>query len=94
VKLQKKTRIFIEFYKAQDVDRAKRSLLDMLPMDHSTASIIVEDEMLNCDGEIIVAWSAAYVLQRTELGWKAILALAEGEIAAWMARGTPLGVKR
>ena len=53
--------------------------------------MIVSDAMFTEDGTEIAYWQAAYVLQRVDGVWKAVMAVADGETEAWAARGTPLG---
>jgi len=53
--------------------------------------MIVSDVMSTANGDEIASWQAAYVLQRVNGAWKAVMAVADGETDAWAARGTPLG---
>ncbi|MDG1825712.1 MAG: hypothetical protein P8H62_05525 [Henriciella sp.] len=85
------TSALLGFYKAQDVDKAVRTVVDFLPMNDETVAMTVADKMLTPKGEIIVEWQAAYVLQRIDGKWRAVMALADGEVSAWANRGTPLG---
>ena len=87
----KNTELLLGFYKREGVTRVERELTGVMAMNGETASITVADAMFDIDGNTVVAWDAAYVLHRIGGSWKAILALAEGELAAWRARGTPLG---
>jgi ketosteroid isomerase-like protein len=87
----KNTNALLGFYKRHHVDRAVRHVAEILPMNDETVAMTVSDKMLDPDGAEIVAWQAAYVLQRIKGDWKAVMALADGEVAAWAARGTPLG---
>lgn len=83
----------LDFYRDQSVDSAERTLIASFPLGDAGASIRVADRMLDPDGNEIVSWQVAYTLARLEGGWRAVLAAADGEIAAWAARGTPLGSK-
>ena len=85
------TSALLSFYEAQGVKRADRSLIDILLLNGDTVAITVADTMRAEDGSAIVDWRAAYVLQRVGEDWKAIMAVADGELAAWRQRGTPLG---
>ena len=87
----KNTSALLGFYKAQNVEMAVRRVLNHLPMNDETVAMTVADEMLDPDGSVIVSWQAAYVLQRVDGSWKAVMALADGEVSAWATRGTPLG---
>jgi len=87
----KNTDALLGFYKVHKVDRALRSLVDCMLLNEETVSITVDDQMVEADGSVIVSWQAAYVLQRLDGEWRAVCALADGELAAWAERGTPLG---
>jgi hypothetical protein len=47
--------------------------------------------MLDADGAVIAAWQTPYLLRATADGLKAFCAVADSEVAAWAARGTPMG---
>ena len=79
------------FYERQGVARAERRLIEVLAMSENGVAITVADRMLDAGGGEIVSWKAAYLLQGLQQGWRAAVAFADGEIAAWAARGTPLG---
>lgn len=85
------TSALLDFYKVQKVDRAVRSVIEYLEMNPETVSMTVADQMLTKDGAVIVEWQAAYVLQLIDGKWRAVMALADGEVSAWEKRGTPLG---
>ncbi len=85
------TEKLLSFYRAQGVAKAERALLGHMAMAEDIASIEVEDRMVDASGALIAGWKAAYVLQRIDGDWRAIMAVADGETAAWAARGTPLG---
>lgn len=85
------TENLLSFYKKQGVARADRKLLSCASMGAGAAMITVEDRMLDSSGAEFVTWQASYVLRDTKDGWRAIFAVANGEGAAWIERGTPLG---
>ena len=85
------TEALLGFYKQHGVARAVRELVDDLPFSDNAQAITVDDRMEMADCTVIVRWKAAYVLTRTPDGLKAVFADASGELAAWKARGTPLG---
>jgi len=87
----KNTGILLGFYRAQNVDRVERALIEGHLLHRDAASMIVADVMYTSDDEPIANWQAAYVLQRVNGSWKAVMAVADGETEAWAARGTPLG---
>lgn len=87
----KNTDILLGFYRAQKVDRVERQLVEAHRMHTGTAAMVVSDVMYDADGAEIASWQAAYVLQQANGAWKAVMAVADGETDAWVARGTPLG---
>ncbi len=87
----KNTKLLIGFYQAQDVARVTRDLVSSQMLHANAAAMVVSDQMYTADGSTIAGWQAAYVLQRVEGSWKAVMAVADGETEAWAARGTPLG---
>ncbi len=87
----KNTDRLLRFYEAQQVHRVERRLVSCQQMHEGTASMIVSDVMSTANGDEIASWQAAYVLQRVNGAWKAVMAVADGETDAWAARGTPLG---
>ncbi|WOR16414.1 hypothetical protein RYZ27_07010 [Hyphomonas sp. FCG-A18] len=89
----KNTANLLSFYKAQDVAAARRRLIEYLELDAGAVSIKVADDMISSNGETIVSWTASYVLNKGSEGLRAVMAIADGELKAWAARGTPLGAK-
>lgn len=79
------------FYRRQNVVSAVRDLLDVYPLSDDVVSIRAEDHMLSVTGRVIVSWQSAYTLRKTNNGWRAIFAIADGETESWAALGTPLG---
>ncbi|MEM7328806.1 MAG: hypothetical protein AAF437_08715 [Pseudomonadota bacterium] len=87
----KNTVRLLAFYRGQSVVQVARTVIDVQSMHTDAVSMTVLDRMYTDSGEEIVRWQAAYVLQRVDGEWKAVMAVADGETEAWMARGTPLG---
>ena len=87
----KNTDRLLDFYKAQGVALVERELVDCRHLQLGIATMTVADIMFTDAGEEIARWQAAYVLQRVDGAWKAVMAVADGETEAWAARGTPLG---
>ncbi|MCR9079932.1 MAG: hypothetical protein NXH78_12625 [Hyphomonadaceae bacterium] len=85
------TDVLLGFYRAQNVDRVERALVECHLLHRDAASMVVSDAMYGADGTQIASWQAAYVLQRVNGAWRAVMAVADGETEAWAARGTPLG---
>ena len=87
------TAALLGFYARQGVARAERAIAGRLDMGADGLALSVADRMLDAEGDEIVSWRAAYVLQRLDGSWRASAAFADGELAAWAQRGTPLGGK-
>ncbi len=87
----KNTNILLGFYSAQKVTRVVREVQSCHQMYDGVAAMTASDVMYDAQGTEIASWHAAYVLQRIAGAWKAVMAVADGETAAWAARGTPLG---
>lgn len=85
------TNALLGFYRKVGVASAKRSLFDVFAMGQGTVAISAADEMLDQSGAIITGWQSSYVLRQRGSSWLAVMANADGELAAWRARGTPLG---
>ncbi|MCR9269876.1 MAG: hypothetical protein NXH72_07825 [Hyphomonadaceae bacterium] len=88
---EKNTARLLSFYQNQNVQTVERKVDAVLPMSETAISLTVKDRMLDQHGAQIAGWTAAYILQRVDGRWKAVAAVADGEVAAWAARGTPLG---
>ena len=85
------TAMLLGFYQRQGVARVVRRVTGAFEMNAEAVAMTVADEMQDESGAVIVGWEAAYVLQRIGGKWQAAVASADGETAAWAARGTPLG---
>lgn len=81
----------LAFYRQQNVAQVERAIIACGLMSDHIATMTVNDKMLTADNQPIAGWQASYVLQRIDGAWKAVMAVADGETAAWDARGTPLG---
>lgn len=85
------TEKLLGFYKRQGVASVEREVLSHYVMGENAVAMTVADKMRNSAGNVLAGWQAAYVMQRTESVWRAVAAIADGEVAAWAARGTPFG---
>ena len=79
------------FYAEQNMGRVRREVEAVLPLSDDVFSMRVHDRMFDRDGALIVEWRSGYMLRRCSDGFRAFSAIADGEVAAWAARGTPLG---
>lgn len=88
---EKNTDRLLGFYQRQGVVSVHRRVLNHFDMSPTAVAMTVADEMRNASGAALASWGAAYVLQRNQGEWRAVAAIADGEVDAWAARGTPLG---
>lgn len=82
-----------KFYRSVSMAEANKIVLDVSYLTSTTVSARTQDTAFNSDGEAIVSWQQAYVLQRFESGWKAMMTVADGEVTTWAAKDTPLAAK-
>lgn len=85
------TGALIDFYERQDARKVQRTVIEVQPLLGASAAMKVRDIISTPTGDRITEWVSAYVLRRTQEGWRAVFADATGEAEAWAARGTPLG---
>ena len=88
---EKNTQRLLGFHQRQGVATVHRRVLNHLEMSAHAVAMTVADDMRDASGATLASWQAAYVLQYTQGKWRAIAAIADGEVAAWAERGTPLG---
>jgi len=80
----------LDFYRRQGVARPEGRLLSCAELFPGVAEARMAYRLFDAAGAEIVAWEHVYMLRKAD-HWRAVLAVADGEIAAWAARGTPLG---
>ena len=81
------------FYARQGVAGAVASVKGIEPLGPSVILSHTHYAMLAADGGTIAAWDTQYLLRDRGEGLRAFAAVSDGEVAAWAARGTPLGGK-
>ncbi len=80
------------FYAAQGVVGAAAQVRDVDAEYDGVARVRVDYRLTDASGETIIAWPTDYVLrQQTDGRWTACFGIADGEMNAWAARGTPMG---
>src|SRR5690242_9497838 len=79
------------FYRAQGLSRAKKTVMRIHRLSDGVAAVTTRDELFDARRRRIVRWQHAYLIRKTTQGLRAIAAVADGEMNAWNARGTPLG---
>lgn len=88
---QANTELVCDFYKRQGFVRADEKILAASKLHDGVASVRVQYRLFDAQDQLIIEWEHAYLVRNMNGRWKAIVAIADGEIAAWKARGTPLG---
>ncbi len=79
----------MDFYRKQGVVRPVGEILAQAELFPNVAEVRVAYRMLGKGDELIAGWEHVYVLRRTDR-WRVSLTIADGEMAAWAARGAQL----
>jgi len=80
----------LAFYRAQGVSRPEGELVGCERLHDGVVLTRMRYRLFDMSGAQVVEWEHDYILRRTGEGWRAAFAVADGEIAAWAARGTPM----
>ena len=88
---QKNTQALCDFYRRQGMVEARKRVSSIHHLGPNVANVTTEDVLYDADGKPIASWQHGYVLRETDGRIHALMAVADGEIEAWAARGTPLG---
>ena len=76
----------IDFYRREGVARPEGQLLTATELFPNVAEARMAYRMWGDAGELIAAWEHIYILRRSDC-WRVTLTIADGEVAAWTARG-------
>ena len=79
------------FYTRQGVADASAIVTAVVQLAPGVVLAHIHYAMLTGEGATIAAWATQYLLRDRGDGWRAFAAVSDGEVAAWAARGTPLG---
>jgi hypothetical protein len=90
---RRNTHALCDFYARQGVSRAEKEILDVQSLYDGIAMVRTGDRLSDPEGNVVVEWEHVYLLRRESDGWRAFLAIADREQAAWQARGTALGAR-
>jgi hypothetical protein len=80
-----------DFYRRQGLARAEKQVLELSRLTPTTAAARTLDRLYDAHSALIAEWEHVYLLSDTPAGIKVCAALPDNELAAWRARGTPLG---
>lgn len=76
----------MDFYRGQGVLRPEADLLSANELFPGVGEARLKYRMLGADDALIAGWEHVYILRRTDR-WRVTLTIADGEMAAWTARG-------
>lgn len=79
----------MDFYRQQGVVRPVGDLLSTAELFPQVAEARMAYRMHGEGDELIAEWEHVYILRRTDR-WRVTLTIADGEMAAWTARGAQL----
>ncbi|MEI6419032.1 MAG: hypothetical protein WCO82_08195 [Sphingomonadales bacterium] len=88
---RRNTDALFDFYTRQGVADARASVQEVAVLAPGVVLSHTHYAMLASDGSTIAAWDTQYLLRDRGQGLRAFAAVSDGEVAAWAARGTPLG---
>ncbi|WP_347304083.1 hypothetical protein V5740_05585 [Croceibacterium sp. TMG7-5b_MA50] len=77
------------FYRQQGVVRPVGTVLSASELFPGVAEARVAYRMMGVGDEIVAEWEHVYILRHTDR-WRVSLTIADGEMAAWTARGAQL----
>jgi ketosteroid isomerase-like protein len=76
----------MEFYRRQGVMRADARVLSATELFPNVAQARLAWRMRGDEDDLIAAWEHVYILRRSDR-WRVSLTIADGEMAAWAAKG-------
>ena len=79
----------MDFYRQQGVVRPEGELLSSDELFQNVAQARMAYQMLGVGEELVAEWEHVYILRRTDR-WRVSLTIADGEMAAWAAKGVQL----
>jgi len=79
----------MEFYRQQGVVRPEGELLSATELFPNVAQARMAYRMRGEGDELVAEWEHVYILRRSDC-WRVSLTIADGEMAAWAAKGAQL----
>ncbi len=79
----------MDFYRRQGVVRPEGELVSVDELFPDVVQARIAYRMLGEGDELVAVWDHVYILRRTDR-WRVSLTIADGEMAAWAARGAQL----
>jgi hypothetical protein len=78
-----------DFYRQQGVVSPRGDLLSVTELFPNVAQARMAYRMLGAHAQLVAEWEHVYILRRTDR-WRVSLTIADGEMAAWTAKGALL----
>lgn len=78
-----------DFYRQQGVVRPEGNLLSVMELFPNVAQARMAYRMRGANDALVAKWEHVYILRRTDR-WRVSLTVADGEMAAWAAKGALL----
>ena len=85
------TEAILAAYRERGVARAEKKVLAAEQLFDGLWLVRTADRLTDAGGRDVASWEHCYLLSRTGEGLRAVAAMPDGELAAWRAKGTPLG---
>lgn len=79
----------MDFYRGQGVVRPEGELLSATELFPNVAQARMAYRMHGAGDELVAEWEHIYILRRSDR-WRVTLTIADGEMAAWAAKGAQL----
>jgi hypothetical protein len=79
----------MKFYRRQGVVRAEARVLSVTALFPDVAQARLAWRVCGHEDDLITAWEHVYILRRSDR-WRVSLTIADGEVAAWAAKGVSL----
>ena len=79
----------LDFYRAQGIVRPEGEVLSVTELFPDVAEVRMAYRMHGEGDELVATWEHVYILRRSDR-WRVSLTIADGEMAAWAARGAEL----
>lgn len=89
--LRRNVEALFGFYDRQGVASVTADVAALTMLADNVVLSQTDYAMFDGDGGLITGWQTPYLLRDTADGLRAFSAVADSEIAAWAARGTPMG---
>lgn len=89
VEFRNQCEALMAFYRKQGIVRPEGELLSAAELFPNVAEARMAYRMWGEGDELIAEWEHVYILRRTDR-WRVSLTIADGEMAAWNARGAGL----